>query len=125
MQSEGVISRASTDILTIEDDAVVDAVRFIRARASGVISVDDVLQAVPLSRRNLERRFRAAMGRSLLDEIRRTRIERSKRLLRETSLSMPDVAQQSGFQSAVRFSTVFRSLVGVAPTTYRQQHVHG
>ena len=122
---EGVISRASTDILNIEDDAVVDAVRFIRGSASRAISVNDVLAAVPLSRRNLERRFRAAMGRSLLDEIRRTHIDCAKRLLRETSLSMPQVARQSGFQSAVRFSSVFHSLVGVAPSNYRQQHVHG
>jgi LacI family transcriptional regulator len=122
---EAVISRASTDVLRIDDDAVVDAIRFIRASASRPVSVDDVLDAVPLSRRNLERRFRTATGRSLLEEIRRVHIDRAKRLLRETSLSMPDVARESGFQSAVRFSTVFGDVVGVPPTIFRQQHLRG
>jgi transcriptional regulator GlxA family with amidase domain len=62
------------------------------------------------------------MGRSLLEEIRRTHIERAKHLLRETSLDMPKVARECGFGSAVRFSTVFRALVGLPPTLFRQQH---
>ncbi len=121
---ESVISRASTDVLAMDDEAVVHALRFIRANAARPITVNDVLDAVPLGRRSLERRFRRALGRSLLDEIRQAHIERAKRLLCDTTLDMPVVARESGFASAVRFSTVFHHLVGLAPTAFRRAHQH-
>ena len=121
---DSVISRASTDVLAMDDEAVVQALRFIRANGSKAITVDDVLDAVPLGRRSLERRFRQALGRSLLDEIRQVHIERSKRLLRETTLDMPVIARESGFASAVRFSTVFHQVVGMPPTAFRRAQQH-
>jgi len=117
---ESVISRASTDVLAMADDAVVQALRFIRANAARPITVNDVLDAVPLGRRSLERRFRQALGRSLLDEIRQVHIERAKRLLCDTTLDMPVIARESGFASAVRFSTVFHQVVGLPPTAFRR-----
>ena len=119
---EGVISRASTDVLAMDDEAVVAAIRFIRANADKPITVDDVLEAAPLGRRSLERRFRRALGRSLLDEIRQAHIDLAKRLLRETAMDMPVVARRSGFASAVRFSTVFHAVAGMPPTAFRRQH---
>jgi LacI family transcriptional regulator len=121
---ESVISRASTDVLAMNDEAVVQALRFIRANATRPITVDDVLDAVPLGRRSLERRFRQALGRSLLDEIRQVHIERAKRLLCDTTLDMPVIARESGFASAVRFSTVFHQVVGMPPTAFRRAQQH-
>jgi LacI family transcriptional regulator len=121
----GVITRHSTDVLSIGDDAVAQAARFIRERASEPMRVDDVLQHVAMSRRNLERRFRRVMRRSLLDEIRRVHLDRATRLLRETDLDMPHVAEQAGFASQVRFSTVFRESIGTTPTAYRKRHRPG
>jgi LacI family transcriptional regulator len=118
----GVITRHSTDVFSIEDEVVAEAAKYIRLHASEQISVDDVLSEVVMSRRNLERRFRRVMRRSLLDEIRRVHLDRAAKLLRETSWPIPQVAAQSGFASLVRFSTVFREHLGVTPTAYRRRH---
>src|SRR2546430_4759098 len=103
----GVVTRHSTNILSIQDQAVAESVRFIREHAFEAMTIDDVLRHVAMSRRNLERRFRRAMQRTLLDEIRRVRLDRASKLLRETDLDMLGVAEQSGFTNQVRFSTVF------------------
>jgi LacI family transcriptional regulator len=118
----GVITRHSTDVLSIEDEVVAEAAQFIRQHASERISVEDVLKEVAMSRRNLERRFRRVMRRSLLDEIRRVHLDRAAKLLRDTSLDIPSIAEQSGFASHVRFSTVFREQLAVTPTEYRRSH---
>lgn len=118
---EGIVTRHSTDVLVMDDAAVVEAVRFIREQASSPISITDVLNAVPLSRRTLERRFQASLGRSMLDEIRRVKLERATMLLRDTDMEIPKVADQCGFVSHSRFSTVFRQRVGLTPTGYRRQ----
>lgn len=118
----GIITRHSTDILSIADESVAETVRYIRQHAFGSIGVDDVLDHVAMSRRNLERRFKRVMGRSLLDEIRRVRLDRACQLLRDTDVDMLRLAKQSGFASQVRFSTVFREELGQTPTEYRRAH---
>jgi LacI family transcriptional regulator len=118
---EGVVTRHSTDVLVIEDEAVLEAARFIRENAARPIAIDDVLHAVPAGRRTLERRFKAAMGRSLHDEIRRVRLDRAAQMLRDTTLDMPAIAERCGFSSQARFSTVFRRHMGTTPTGYRQR----
>ncbi|MFW6145942.1 MAG: substrate-binding domain-containing protein [Planctomycetota bacterium] len=117
----GVIARGSTDMLAVDDREVAAAVRFIRTHATRGITVTDVLDAVPLSRRTLERRFRAAFGRSPGAEIRRVQLERAKYLLAGSDASIPQVARQSGFRSPEYLTYVFRRKLGLPPTHYRKQ----
>lgn len=119
---DGVVTRNSTDVLMLEDDTVVSAMRYIRLNADKPISVVDVQREVLVSRRNLERRFRVAIGRSILQEIRRARIERACELLRDTDFDMQLIAERCGFQNQVRFSTVFRQLMATSPSNYRKNH---
>jgi LacI family transcriptional regulator len=122
LSPSGIVTRHSSDVLSIEDAAVADAARFIRQHASEPISVQDVLDHTAMSRRNLERRFRRTFGRSLLNEIRRVHLDRATSLLRETDLKLSTVAMQSGFSSLIRFSTVFKELMKIAPSEYRKHH---
>ena len=54
-------------------------------------------------------------SRSLLSSI---RIEESKLLLRDGSLSMGEAAKQLGFSSQQQFSRQFRSVTGMTPSEY-------
>ena len=83
--------------------------------------MDDVLRAVPASRRSLERRFRALLERGLGEEIRRAHLERAKDLLASTVLTVAEVAEQSGFASVHYLSRLFRQETGLTPTAYRRQ----
>ncbi|MGA3066918.1 MAG: substrate-binding domain-containing protein [Tepidisphaeraceae bacterium] len=114
-----VIGRGSTDIVSIDDPQVAAAVRFILAHAGEWIGVRELLLSLPLQRRSLERKFRAVLGRSPLEEIRRVRLEIARELLSTTDLAMPLVARRSGFSEAKQLSTVFRAEIGVTPTQYR------
>lgn len=96
-----------------EDDALI--------RTHEVIGVADVRDAVATSRRSLERRFVRAVGRSIGDQIARVHIERAKDLLVRTDLTMPQVAQLSGFTNAKRFSKAFRRSEKTTPTDYRDR----
>lgn len=121
VEPAGVVTRHSTDVLVIDDTAVQAAARFIREHATEPISIADVVDAAATGRRTLERRFKASLGRSLHDELRRVRVERAMQLLRDTSLDIPTVAERSGFSGHARFSTVFRQATGATPTDFRRQ----
>jgi LacI family transcriptional regulator len=117
----GVVTRQSSDLVAIADRDVSDAVRFIGEHSGSPIGVRDVLRVVPMSRRQLERRFRATVGRSVLDEIRRCRVDRARQLLGETELTIPQVAMACGFSTASYFTVVFRRATGATPGVYRRQ----
>ena len=119
----GLVTRQSTDILAIEDEDVAAAVRFIRAHKGRALSVQDVLDNVPVSRRSLYRKFEETMGRSLAQEIRLAHIEQAKRLLTTTDWSVARIAEASGFAGATRFGIVFRRLTGLTPSAYRARRV--
>lgn len=121
LPSPGVVTRQSSDVLSIDDEDVVAAVRLIRAHAHGPMGVADVLSAVAVSRRSLERRFRAALGRGLGEEIRRARVEKAKGLLSGTEMPIAQVATNSGFSETKHLSTVFRREAGVTPTEFRRR----
>ncbi|HEY7157858.1 MAG TPA: DNA-binding transcriptional regulator [Gemmataceae bacterium] len=115
-----VISRRSSDVVAVADPDVAAAICFIREQGHRPLTAKEVLRAVPLSRRSLERRFRRALGRTLLEEIHRDHVERARRLLAETDLPMPVVASRSGFSDARQLSVRFRQATGLTPTTYRR-----
>ncbi len=50
----------------------------------------------------------------------RTRLAAAARLLRETSLSVSDIAHQCGFYDHSAFSRAFRSAMGVTPSAYQE-----
>ncbi|MEX2215055.1 MAG: substrate-binding domain-containing protein [Phycisphaeraceae bacterium] len=121
LQPRGVVTRKSSDVLAADDPVVASALRFMHRCAEQPINVEDVLEHVHVSRSLLERKFRAAIGRTPLAELRRLRLQRARVLLTDTNLPMPTIATRCGFSSAVRFSTVFRQLTGQTPTACRAE----
>jgi LacI family transcriptional regulator len=114
-----VIEERSTDAIAIDDPDVAKALRFIQAHAYEPVQMQDILEAVPAARRSLERKFKQALGRSPADEIRRLRIARIKALLSQTDMSMPQIAQASGYATYNHMSNVFKKYTDVTPSVYR------
>jgi LacI family transcriptional regulator len=117
----GIALRQSSDVYAIEDEHIVAALRYIREHACDGITVADVLREIPISRRMLEHRFLKLVRRSPHAEIIRVRMERACRLLRETDLSMAEIACRAGFTHADYLSVAFKKHMGVAPSKYRKE----
>lgn len=116
----GVVARRSSDSVAVADPQVIAAVRFIREQGHRPLTAKQVLQAVSISRRSLERRFRRELGRSLLEEIHRVHVERACGVLADTDVPMPVVASRSGFSDARQLAVRFRQATGLTPTAYRR-----
>src|SRR5690606_2747670 len=105
----------------ITDEAVARAVRFIRDHACDGIKVEDILRVIPIARRSLERRFHDLLGRSIHTEITRLQLERAKKLLRDTNVSLESVAVKAGFRHPEYMSAVFRKHLDTTPGRFRRQ----
>ena len=95
--------------------------RLIRESAHRPLSSGEVVNAMAVSRRLLERRFRRALNRGIAEEIRRVHVERAKALLLSTELSVADVATAAGFSEAKHLAVAFRRSSGMTATAYRRQ----
>ena len=78
------------------------------------------MQQVKLSRTTLELRIRAAIGRSVYQEIQRMQIERVKELLLHTELPIKQIALRCGFNYVQYMTRAFRKLTGQTPAKYRE-----
>lgn len=120
-----VIARRSTEALAVDDPELSNAIRFIREHACDGISVEQVLEAVPLSRRALETRFQRLLGRTPHDEIVRVQVERARQLLTGTDLPLKAIATRLGIRHPEYLNVLFRRATGQAPGAYRREHRHG
>lgn len=73
-----------------------------------------------VSRTNLLRVFRQATGKSPIDYLIGLRVEAAKRLLRQSALSMTDIALGTGFGDSNYFARQFRIVTGRTPTAFRR-----
>lgn len=105
-------------------DAIVErAAERIRQEACGGLTADAVLHDFPCSRRMAEIRFRSILGRSILQEIRRIRLETARILLMRTPpLGMDAIASRCGYGSLSAFSTFFRNETGRSPSVWRKEN---
>jgi LacI family transcriptional regulator len=117
----GVVTRRSSEVIPSSDPELVAAVRFIADHARSTLQVSDVLREVSASRRTLEQKFRSVLRHGIAEEMRRVHVELAKDLLVTTSLSIADVAEQSGFTSAQALSRIFRKEMGCSPGAFREQ----
>ncbi|HVO40731.1 MAG TPA: XylR family transcriptional regulator [Spirochaetia bacterium] len=115
-----VVERESTRAITTGDELVDRALGVIHGAAVPGLTVGQILLSVHCSRRTLEKRFRTAWGRSIHQEIIRRRVEAARRLLRDTTLTVEAIAEETGFANPQRFYAAFRKVQGSTPGAYRR-----
>ena len=116
-----VEQRLSTQVVAVEDREVAKARRFIREHACDGIDVGDVVKFTAISRRQLERRFRAELDRTPHEEITAAQIARVKQLLVETDLSLEQLAPMAGYDYKEQLSAVFKRETGETPGEHRRK----
>jgi LacI family transcriptional regulator len=117
----GIVEKRSTDTLAIDDPEVAQALAFIRSQAPHRLQVNDILKAIPVSRRSIERKFAQVLGRTPTEEIRRVRLAKAKSLLAETTMPMQAIADACGFATYNYLSRVFTQENGMSPRAFRKR----
>ena len=116
----GVIPRQSPDSFASDHPLVSKALRVISESCNAKIKVYDVVDAVATNRRTLERYFREFTGRTIAVEITRMRIERAKRLMLESTLSLKALSAELGFRNSDHFYKSFLREEGCTPPHFER-----
>ncbi|MEM6885039.1 MAG: DNA-binding transcriptional regulator [Verrucomicrobiota bacterium] len=118
----GVEKRQSTDVLSVEDKRLHEAMAYLREHAFEPITMEDILKVIPMSRRSLERHFKETFGHTPFDEIRFIRVERARKLLLETDLEVQQIAEKCGYGSYNYLGKIFKETTGLTPFQYRKRY---
>lgn len=97
------------------------AMWYIRAQLQGGVTVEQVAAFVGLSRSQLFRAFKTASGVSPSAAIAHARAAMAKGMLKQSDLSVTQIAQSCGYASAAHFCTAFRRDSGLSPSAYRRK----
>lgn len=119
------VTRQSTDTLAVQDELVAKALHIIRERVCDAIRVDEIAALVGASRSVLQRRFRAALGRTINEELITQRVTTAQRLLLDTHLSLAEIAERCGFRHQEYMGVVFKAETKQTPAQFRSQALAG
>lgn len=86
------------------------------------ILMEDIAAKVHLSRTYLSVLFKKETGEKFSDYLQRIRLENSSVLLRDTKLSMQEIAEKTGFFDLAHFSRAFKDNYKCSPSEYRKQN---
>ncbi|WP_119079998.1 helix-turn-helix domain-containing protein [Chitinophaga alhagiae] len=104
-----------------EDTIAVRRARELQAQMAGEeLSLKDIARMVNMHVKKLQAGFKMLFGQSVGELTTLERIEKAKRLLSGTELSVTDIAYETGYCNASAFIRAFRRLVGVTPAAYRK-----
>lgn len=109
-----------TDLSGIQDLRVRQAAHFIEQRIDNPPPLDAIARYVGVGRRQLERAFRLATGKSPMAFQRQLRLEYGSWLLLNNACSITQIALDCGFADGAHFSRDFRAHFGVSPRQYQQ-----
>lgn len=106
--------------LGIADPVVVGAVELMEGAIEAPLKLPELARMVGVSTRQLERLFRRHLGCTPAQHYIRTRLERARGLLRQTTLSVMEVGLACGFTSASHFARAYRSRFKIVPSADRR-----
>ena len=118
---KGIARRRSSDYLLQEDTMVRRVLKELRARFNEKLSPTELARNQGLTPRHVQRRFKDATGKTLQQTLLEIRLEQARKLLRETPLTIAEVAMETGFSDINRFPAYFRKRYGDTPRVFRRK----
>ena len=105
----------------LRDRFVGRALGLLHARPSHAWTIDELGDAVGLSRSALHERFAELVGQPPMQYLTQWRMQVASRLLLESTMNVASIAIETGYESEAAFSRAFKRLVGVPPATWRRK----
>ena len=103
-----------------EERAIISITRYLQAHLAEEISLTVLAEEFHLSAQYISQLFKSEIGVNFLAYLTNIRMEKAKKLLLSTSLSIAEISEQSGYGDYRVFTKVFKKSEGVTPSQYRR-----
>ncbi|WP_044748188.1 response regulator transcription factor [Bacillus alveayuensis] len=114
-------------VITIQEStrssAIRDAIRFIHENLHKPFSLRDVSMYVHLNASYLSVLFKEETNMTFSEYVTRCRLQKAKSLLITTDLSIEEIAEKIGYQTAKYFIKLFKEFEGITPHQFRKDNL--
>jgi transcriptional regulator GlxA family with amidase domain len=93
---------------------------WIETHYQGTCSIEEMAKELGFSQRNLKRRFQEATGIPPNQYLQRVRIDKAKKLLLSTSMTIKEISYEVGYESDSFFTRAFKKNTGETPSQWRK-----
>lgn len=107
-------SSRSTQIVTV-------AVEYMKYNLNNMISLNDMANAVHMSKYHFIRVFKNSTGYSPYEYLLKLRMDTARHLLHTTDKTIREISSAVGYQSEMGFTSAFTEKVGISPGRYRSR----
>lgn len=117
-----IISKNSIEQIAPAPGAMNRAIAYINNNIFKDITINEVCNAIHMSKYHFCRRFREHTGMTVMNYILKTRIVLAKNILLSEKISVSDISHRCGFSSLSYFCRVFKEETGLSPLEFRKQN---
>lgn len=118
-------SAKSTKLLQsnkMSDYYIKEAINYIEQNFQNNITIEDIAAVCGINRSYFGKIFRNSIGRSPQEFLMNYRMVKATELLKLTSLSIAEIGSAVGYENQLHFSRAFKTIYGVSPREWRNQH---
>ena len=108
-----------------EERAITGITRYLQEHLAEKISLSVLAEQFHLNPQYISQLFKSEIGVNFLVYLTNIRMEKAKKLLLSTALSIAEVAEQSGYGDYRVFTKVFKKSEGITPSQYRRDFLEG
>ena len=106
----------------VHPDIVAQTDAYIKKNINRIVSVSELAKEIGLSPYYYSRLFKDKTGYSPIEYASMMKINYAKLMLRTTSSTISEIADNLGYSSEASFINAFRARRGISPSKYRKQH---
>lgn len=106
----------------MSDFYIKEAIHFIEQNFQNNITVEEIASVCGINRSYFGKIFRKSIGRSPQEFLMNYRMVKATELLKLTSLSIAEIGSAVGYENQLHFSRAFKTIYGVSPREWRNQH---
>lgn len=106
-------------LAALKDERISSSLKLIHNAPEESWTLESLARKVGMSRTSLSNKFRELVGETPMNYLTNWRILNAKELLRESDLSVREVAHKIGYQSETAFNRVFKDRVQITPLKFR------
>ncbi len=108
-------------LAAVRDRSVGHVLQLMHTQPERIWTVEDLATEAAISRSSLAQRFTSLVGETPMQYLAGWRMQLAKHMLRETNLSIGEIAARIGYTSEVAFNHAFKRHIGQPPVTWRRR----
>ena len=106
----------------MSDYYIIEAINYIEQNFQNNITIEDIAAVCGINRSYFGKIFRNSIGRSPQEFLMNYRMVKATELLKLTSLSIAEIGSAVGYENQLHFSRAFKTIYGISPREWRNQH---